>query len=325
MSAVDYRIDLDAFGGPMDLLLHLVKKNEIDLYDIPIALVLEQFLDHLKLLTELDVDGVGEFLVMASTLMEIKSRMLLPRMEPVDDDAPEEEDPRSDLVRKLLEYKRFKDVSEELDDMRRDQAKRFPRGSTGDVATTGEEEEEPRLSLEELTLWDLCAAYSRLMREIELAADREVVLDETPIEEHMDRILGSVASAQRVTFRSLFPAKPDRGVVVGIFIALLELVREKKVRVFQDRDFGEIWLGAREAPKGEASEPAESAESVSASRSPSDPGDRGSGDLDPEDRERVGGVAAGETRPSADAEDGGGTTGESDHPDRFIDPGRADA
>ncbi len=254
---MEYRIDLEAFGGPMDLLLYLVRKNEIDIHDIPIAEVLEQYLEHMKLLTHLDVDGVGEFLVMASTLMEIKSRMLLPQV-PVDDE-DEPEDPRTDLVRQLLEYKRFKEVSEELDDMRHEQARRFPRGSSGEFA--GDEDEEgPRLELDDLTLWDLCAAYSEILREIELSAEREVVFDDTPVEEHMNRILYGLKSSRDLSFRSIFPRTADRGTLVGLFVALLELVREKKVRIVQERDFGDIRIRMREEPAETAGTGAETEE-----------------------------------------------------------------
>jgi len=250
---VEYRIDLEAYGGPMDLLLYLVRKNEIDVYDIPIADVLDQYLDHLKLLRDLDVDGVGEFLVMASTLMEIKSRMLLPH--PEEEEEEEEEDPRADLVRQLLEYKRFKDVSEELGDRRREQGMRYPRGSSGAVATDGEDDDEPVFSLGEIGLWDLCAAYSRLLQEIEINTAREVVYDETPLEEHMDAILDGLHRREEVSFRGLFPARADRGVLVGLFVALLELIRLRKICVFQGEDFGEIRVRLRDgedAPREDA-------------------------------------------------------------------------
>lgn len=242
MSVVDYRIDLEAFGGPMDLLLYLVKKHEIDIYDIPIADLLEQFLEHMKLLTHLDVDGVGEFLVMASTLMEIKSRMLLPAPEP--EEVEDLEDPRTELVRQLLDYKKFKEISEELDDRRKEQAKRFPRGSSGETA--GDDEDEPKLSLDEISLWDLCAAYSRILQEIEFNQNREVVFDDTPVEEHMKTIVRRLRTESEVSFRSLFQGTDDRGVVVAMFVAVLELVREKEIRVYQEVAFGEIFVRMRE-------------------------------------------------------------------------------
>ena len=240
---MEYRIDLEAYGGPMDLLLYLVKKNEVDLYDIPIATVLEQYLEHMKLLTHLDVDGVGEFLVLASTLMEIKSRMLLPHSEDADL-LEDEEDPRTDLVRQLLDYKRFKEISEELDDRRKEQARRFPRGTSGEFAADGDEE--PQFSLGELTLWDLCAAYSKILQEIEFNQSREVILDDTPVEEHMNRIIHRLRTSRKAEFRSLVPMNADRGTLIGVFVALLELVREKEIRVFQEADFGEIMVSIRD-------------------------------------------------------------------------------
>lgn len=246
---MDYRIDLEAFGGPMDLLLYLVKKNEVDIYDIPIADILDQFLEYMKLLTHLDVDGVGEFLVMASTLMEIKSRMLLPHAEDADL-LEDEDDPRTELVRQLLDYKRFKEISEELDEQRKEQARRFPRGASGEYAADGDEE--PRFTLGELTLWDLCAAYSKILQEIEFNQSREVILDDTPVEEHMNRIISHLKSVQRAEFRSLVPMNADRGTLIGIFVALLELVREKEIRVFQQEDFGEIQVSIRDDPPADS-------------------------------------------------------------------------
>jgi segregation and condensation protein A len=225
----------------MDLLLYLVRKEEVDLNDIPIARILDQFVEHVRVLSTLDVDGIGDFLVMASTLMEIKSRMLLPQETEGDE---EEEDPRFDLVQKLIEYRRFKEVSEELGDWREQQARKFPRGAVGVSLVEGDEE--PTIEIGDVSLWDLCAAYSRILREIEITSAAEVVFDETPIEQHMDRVLAGLDEGRSLPFRSLFPRSADRGVFVGMFLAILELVRQGKIRVYQETDRDEILVAKRE-------------------------------------------------------------------------------
>jgi len=223
----------------MDLLLYLVRREEVDIHDIPIARILDQFLEHIKILSHFDVDGIGDFLVMASTLMEIKSRMLLPQ----DPDAEEEEeDPRLDLVQKLIEYRKFKEISEELGEWRDERQKRFPRGTIGDPS---EGENEPSFSIGEVSIWDLCAAYAKILKEIELHGAAEIVFDDTPIEEHMGRIVGRLDEGRAVPFRDLFPGGADRGVLVGVFLAVLELIRQARVRVFQEQDFGEILVAMR--------------------------------------------------------------------------------
>jgi segregation and condensation protein A len=236
---MDYRVDLDMFRGPLDLLLYLVRRDELDVFDIPIARVTEQYLTYLRILQMIDVDVAGDFLVMAATLMEIKSRMLLPR---VDVTAAEPNDPRTQLVRQLLEYKRFRDAAEGLQELADAQRLRFVRVPV-DRSDGVEASNEP---IRDVELWDLVSAFGRLMRQTFALAPKNIVYDETPIEVYMDEILGRVASEGRVAFWGLFQQGLQRGPVVGRFLAILELMKSKQIRAEQDELFGEIWLQAHE-------------------------------------------------------------------------------
>ncbi len=178
-----FRVDLDIFRGPLDLLLYLVRKHEVDVVDIPIAAVTEQFLEYLSVLEQLDVNAVGDFLEMASTLVEIKSRQVLPR---ADEEAEGVlEDPRQELVHRLLEYKRFKDAASILDERSREWQERFPRLADDLPPRQRNLADEP---IHEVELWDLVSAFGRVMRETQSAPASNIVYDDTPIHVHMSRI-----------------------------------------------------------------------------------------------------------------------------------------
>jgi segregation and condensation protein A len=232
----DYRVELEVFRGPMDLLLFLVRANEIDICDIPIARVTEQYLEYLDLLSMIDVELAGDFLVMASTLMEIKSRMLLPRLA---DEDPNAEDPRSELVRQLLEYKQFKDAASVLEERGRDWQQRFARLADDHAATPVDPANQP---IHEVELWDLVGAYSRLMRETLASASNTIVYDDTPIHVYMARIEARLAVAERVRFSELLASGNSRAQIIGSFLALLELIRRQRVRAIQEHSFGDIWI-----------------------------------------------------------------------------------
>src|SRR5438132_11024504 len=178
---MDYQVNLDVFRGPLDLLLFLVKRNEVDICDIPIARVTEQFLETLRTLQLIDVEWAGDFLVMAATLMEIKSRLLLPRTEEA---AEEEADPRLELVKQLIEYKKFKDAAALLEAQAERQLARLPRHPV-EMPTAPDLAQQP---LRRVELWDLVSAFGRLMRETAALQPRQIVMDETPIHIHMERI-----------------------------------------------------------------------------------------------------------------------------------------
>ena len=281
-----YRVQLDAYAGPLDLLLHLVKQHEIDLHDIPIAKLTTQYLAHLDQMARsektadadaeddapitLDVDRAGEFLVMAATLVEIKSAMLMPRIEAEEADdaeaaaeAGDESDPRFELVRQLLAYKKFKDAANLLEQHRDAWADRFPAGARTPkpVATSPEDDAEDssplvELDLEDLGVNDLTHAFARLLDSIGFVGDHKVTYDETPISLHAEDIAdrlqrdgtpqpGSDTSARGMSLRELFVGRQSRSEMIGLFLATLELVRQRRVQVTQPDTGGDIRLVLR--------------------------------------------------------------------------------
>src|ERR1700722_4828324 len=179
---MDYKVELPTFRGPLDLLLFLVKHHEVDLYDIPIATIAAQFLAYLNLLQIIDVEAAGEFLVMAATLMEIKSKLLLPREEGV---ATEESDPRLELVKQLIEYKKYKEAAALLEEHAERQFARLPRIPL-EMPAAPDLAQQP---LRKVELWDLVSAFGRLMRETTSLQPSHISVDETPLQVHMDRIV----------------------------------------------------------------------------------------------------------------------------------------
>ena len=232
---MDYLIDLDTFHGPPDLLLYLVKRNEVDICDIPIARIADQFLEYLRLIEMIDVERAGEFLVMAATLMEIKSRLLLPRS---DELIEEEEDPRQELVRQLLEYKKIKDAAALLEVQAERQLCRLPRFPV-EATVGGDPASQPLRAVE---LWDLVSAFGRLMRETLALQPNQIVVDETPMQVYMDLIVGRLKQACRMPFTSFFTPPFNRARLVGLFLAVLELIRIRQIEVDQQDAFGEITL-----------------------------------------------------------------------------------
>jgi segregation and condensation protein A len=233
---MEYQVDLDIFRGPLDLLLFLVKRNEVEILDIPIAKITEQYLHYLEVLKLIDVERVGDFLVVASTLMEIKSKMLLPSPETLGDDEP---DPRQELVRQLLQYKQFKDAAALLQQRAEQQATRLPRHQPNRPDAALDPSLQP---IQQVELWDLVSAFSRLLRETLALQPGTIVMDETPISVHMERILDRLTQKPRLPFVELFDAPHNRSRVIGLFIALLELIKGKRIAAEQEAPFAEIWL-----------------------------------------------------------------------------------
>ncbi len=236
----DYQVDLDSFRGPLDLLLYLVKHNEVDVCDIPIARVLEQFQAYLDIMTFLDVERVGDFIVMAGTLMEIKSKMVLPRS--VAEAAEEDDDPRLELVRQLVEYKKFKDAANLLERQAERQSLRLPRQAV-EAPSAPDPSRQP---LQQVELWDLVSAFGRLMRETLALQPQRIVLDHTPIHVYMEQIVQRLAAEGPLPFRALFTPPHTRGRLVGLFLAMLELTRGRRVLAEQGEPFGEIRLSLGE-------------------------------------------------------------------------------
>lgn len=226
------RVQLEIFEGPLDLLLHLIKKNEVNIADIPIAAITEQYLATLELMQSLNLDVAGEFLVMAATLIHIKSRMLLPPGE--DEDGEEEEgDPREELVRRLLEYQRFKEAAEELEG--REILKRdvFVRRSEvpEDLATAG---------FEGLSLFDLISALRQVLERFPDEGIHEVTLERISVREKMSSLLDDLQRRGKVIFQSLFEAAASRFEIIVTFLAMLELAKIRAIRIWQEEREGPI-------------------------------------------------------------------------------------
>src|SRR5439155_16273508 len=191
---MDFRVQLDVFRGPLDLLLFLVRKHGLDIRDLPIALITDQYLNHLEVLQDLDVNDVGDFLEIASTLIEIKSQLVLPRG---GEDAEAWDDPRDQLVERLLEYKKYKDAACMLDERSRDWQQHYSRLANdlavGPVDPAGQ-------PIREVELWDLVSAMGRILRDSQAASPATIVYDETPIQVYIQRIHGKLARQLRVAF-----------------------------------------------------------------------------------------------------------------------------
>ena len=230
------RVQLEIFEGPLDLLLHLIKKNEVSITDIPIAMITEQYLATLEVMQSLNLDVAGEFLVMAATLVHIKSRMLLPLADD-EDDEEEGADPRAELVRRLLEYQRFKDAAAELE--RRDVLSRdvFAR-----AAPPAEEIDPP--GFREVSVFELLSALRRVMERLPKDAVHEVSLEKITVREKMTLLLDILCAQGHTLFEALFAGVKTRMEVVVTFLAMLELVKARAIRIFQEEMSGPIQIEA---------------------------------------------------------------------------------
>ncbi|HCK52994.1 MAG TPA: chromosome segregation protein ScpA [Planctomycetaceae bacterium] len=238
MSSLAYRVELDLFSGPLDLLLYLVRRNELEILDLQVAVIVGQFQDYLEVLTAIDLDIVGDFIVMASTLTEIKSRMVLPQER--EDTEPEfEEDPRSDLIQQLLEYRKFKDAAQQLEDRAAEWQERYPR-LTDDRPRTGRDASRDRIK--EVELWDLVSALGRILKLQDETKQSSILYDDTPIAVYTERIGARVRAENQVAFTSLFGDETLRSKVIGMFLAILELLRHHGFRAQQEAEYGEIWI-----------------------------------------------------------------------------------
>jgi segregation and condensation protein A len=239
-----YPIRVANFEGPLDLLIHLIKKNEVNVYDIPITRITSQYLEYIELMQELNLDIAGEFLVMAATLIHIKSRMLLPRP-PADPDAPaEDEDPREALVRRLLEHQKFKVAAELLHERETWRTAQWPRSDAA-VAGVAGEDVEPEL---DVSLFSLLAAFQGVL---ERAKHRPRVLlppEQVSIESRIEVLLTRLSETEACGFEELFGDVSGRGDLIVTFLALLEMIRLKLVRIFQSGSFGPIRVYKRARP-----------------------------------------------------------------------------
>jgi segregation and condensation protein A len=230
-----YRVRLDLFEGPLDLLLHLIKKSELDVTDIPVASVTEQYLSYLDLMRELSLDVAGEYLVMAATLLLIKSRMLLPSDETDDE---EERDPRADLVRQLLEYQRYREAAASLQDRPRLGRDVFSREPNAE----GVEPDPGALPAVRVTTWQLMEAFRAVLARAKPEPVHEVQSEPVSLRDRMQSMLYSLRVARSVTFDSLFDENATRGFVIVTFLGLLELVRLGAVEAVQEDRWGPILI-----------------------------------------------------------------------------------
>ena len=233
-----FRVELDIYRGPLDLLLYLVRKQELDIRNIPIAPITEQYLEYLAVLQELDVNAVGDFLEVAGLLIEIKSRVVLPRFEEESDEDPLD-DPRELLVQQLLEYKQYKDAASMLEERGRSWSMCYVRQSNELPAREIDPADQP---IHEVELWDLVSALGRIMRASESSQPTNIVYDETPIHVYMQTIHQRLREDGQVAFSDMFQPGMHKSAMIGIFLAVLELVRHHCVRAEQNELHAEIYL-----------------------------------------------------------------------------------
>jgi segregation and condensation protein A len=223
----DYTFRLEGFEGPLDLLLHLIQKNELDIFNIPISLVTEQYLEYLQLMKVLNLDIAGEYLLMAATLLHIKSKMLLPKSSEGEEEE-EEEDPRAELVRRLLEYQKYKNAALEMEKrplLDRDVFVRL---------ASPEPEEGPEEERIDANLFELLEAFRQVLKRVKLETVHEVILEHLSVEARIQEILVLLGKENRsIAFHRLFPEQASRRVVVVTLLAILELVKMKRIRIFQ--------------------------------------------------------------------------------------------
>ena len=243
MADAAYKVKLDVFEGPLDLLLYLVRKDEVDIYDISIERITRQYLEYLEAMESIDVEIGGGFIVMAANLLYIKSRTLLPvdLQGPVEEEG-EEEDPRWELIRQLIEYKKFKEAAGDLRDREELRTKLFGRTPSAPPPDGG-----ATLLAGEVGALDLISAFQRVLERLEKrkGAEREIEADRFTVSEKIEYVLKILPESEPLKFEELFAGQTTRGELVATFLALLELVRLRHVQVEQDGAFGDILLRRR--------------------------------------------------------------------------------
>ena len=236
MSQEEYKVRLEVFEGPLDLLLYLIKKDELDIHDIPMEKITAQYVQYLDLMKMLDLNVAGEFIVMAATLMMIKSRMLLPA-----EDRPEmeeeEEDPRWDLVRQLVEYKKFKDAALHLEALEARREDIF--GRDGADAVLGKE---PDVALHDVGLFDLISAFSEALKKVKTENLREIFAERFTVAEKIEHLGCRLRTEMRFSVSQMFEGMKSRTEIACTFLALLELIRLCQARAVQRDTYGEIWI-----------------------------------------------------------------------------------
>jgi len=232
-----YRVKLHIFEGPLDLLLFLIKKNEVDIYDIPIATITEQYLEYLDLITELDLEAAGDFILLAATLIRIKAKMLLPKL---DTEEEEEEDPRMELVQRLLEYKRFKELTPFLSEQEAYQSSYYARKNFS--FELNDEEPEVGDSLTDVSLFQLMEMFKKVLEKAPKPTFHRIEILNVTLEEQIDYILLYLQERKRALFADLMSELGDRIRIIVTFIAILELVKRNQLFIKQTAPFGDIWI-----------------------------------------------------------------------------------
>ena len=233
---MDYKVKLDVFEGPLDLLLYLIKRDELDIYEISIERITRQYLEYLEAFQVLNIDLAGEFIVMAANLLYIKSRMLLPKDQQMGEVDAEEDDPRWELIRQLVEYKKFKEVATQLRRREALQEQLFPRALSPGEAPDN-------LLIGEVGIFDLISAFQKVLKRMEGRREdlREIFEEHFTVSDKMDFLLRAVGS-EPLRFEECFADAASRAEIAVTFLAMLELIRLKQLRVSQEFHFGEIWI-----------------------------------------------------------------------------------
>jgi segregation and condensation protein A len=245
MSTQEYKVQLDVFEGPLDLLLYLIRKDEVEITDIPIGTITNQYMEYLSLMRLLDLDIAGEFIVMAATLMMIKSRMLLPVEERVIDDDEEEDDPRWDLVRQLVEYKKFKDAALHLHIMELDREHVYDREGANIQL-----EKDADKSLQDVSIFDLISAFNEALQNVPQESLTEIFAEEFTVAQKIDDVMKRMKDNHRVSISEVFSQMRSRSEVVCTFLAVLELIKLKHIAIVQEEVFGEIIIERHEDESG---------------------------------------------------------------------------
>ena len=236
MSQEEYKVKLDVFEGPLDLLLYLIKKEELEIHDIPMEKITAQYVQYIDLMQMLDLNVAGEFIVMAATLMMIKSRMLLPA-----EDRPEieqeEEDPRWDLVRQLVEYKKFKDAALHLESLEARREDIF--GRDGAEAVLGKE---PEVALHDVGLFDLISAFNEALKKVKTENLREIFAERYTVGEKIEHLGDRLRREGHFSLSKMFEGMRSRNEIACTFLALLELIRLCQARAVQKETYGDIWI-----------------------------------------------------------------------------------
>jgi segregation and condensation protein A len=237
---VDYRVKLEVFEGPLDLLLYLIKRDEVDIYDISIERIAKQYLEYMATFQVLNIDVAGEFIVMAANLLYIKSRALLPKDQQMAEEDADEDDPRWELIRQLIEYKKFKEAATHLRTLEALQEKLFPRFPPAPELVPG-----GNVLIEEVGIFDLINAFQKILKRLEGKHRedlREIFEESFTVSDKIDFLLRVISAGVPIRFEECFADAASRAEIVATFLAMLELIRVKQVRARQEDDFGEIWI-----------------------------------------------------------------------------------